>query len=449
MQSVAVVVQAGPTPRAGWNEVKAAIEGSDIGHNYEVLFQPRGQSLAEHVLGCLDRLYQSSADLCIRFEDDIDVNEHILHNVRTWPLLHSPQCGAGWLFDPGGFGNPTNHGRWCDRSQAYSQGVVFKRADLPWICEGVAKWFAQRSVDHHKEMDLAISHAVTSAGKRIAIHAPSLLEHRIDLPSTLGHQHVQCQTSTSRGTFAKDWRRADVSTPDFSNDTGPLISVVVQAGPEPGRPGWDQIRASIEASDIGTNYAVMFQPTDMSIREHFLAVLDRLAASQADLCLRLEDDVEVNQHILYNLVSWPELDDPRFGIGWAFDPGGSAYSVFDRKWRKIPTKPRWTNLQCAYSLGTLMYRKDIPAIRAQCAQWFAQHPSPCEQDLALSSAANQLGKWICIHAPSLLEHRIDLPSQLGHSHRGDRGAHSNGAFFKDWRRGDPVVDQYGRIVTQR
>jgi glycosyltransferase involved in cell wall biosynthesis len=225
------------------------------------------------------------------------------------------------------------------------------------------------------------------------------------------------------------------------------ITVVVQAPPQ-SRPGWEQVRQAIEASDIGTNYDVMFQRPEHNSREHFLAVLDRLAAADTDLVLRLEDDVDVNRHILYNLSTWPELDDPRFGVGWVFDAGGSTYSSFDRKWRKIPTKCRWTNCRIAYSQGTLIHRRDVPWIRERSKLWFDIHPGVNDQDLALSEVICQRGKWICIHAPSLLEHRIDLPSMLNHGHSARLGQ-SSGAFFKDWRRGDPVVDQYGRVVAQR
>jgi hypothetical protein len=224
------------------------------------------------------------------------------------------------------------------------------------------------------------------------------------------------------------------------------ISVFVQAPKSP-RSGWNEVRDSIEQSDIGTNYQVVHQSEGQTMAEHFLALLDRMAQADTDLVLRLEDDVDVNRHILYNLSTWPALDDARFGVGWAFDPGGSCYTAFERKWRKIPTKCRWTNHIMAYSLGTLMYRKDITRFREGCAKWFRMTQSQ-DQDIALSDAVLKTGKLACVHAPSLLEHRVDFPSLLGHKHTGNRAAESGGAFFKTWRRGDPVIDQYGRIVER-
>ena len=196
--------------------MQAAIEASDIGTNYEVLFHPPGVTLADHVLNCLDRLAQSDAELGIRLEDDVDVNEHIVHNVTTWPMIDDARFGAGWLFDPGGSAwesadraaqRPSTQGRWHTGGYAYAQGIVFRRSDLFWIQAGCARWFEARSIAHHQYLDTAISHAIIDGGRQIAVHAPALIEHRVDLVSSLGHRHAQMRTSTTRGAFFKDWRR--------------------------------------------------------------------------------------------------------------------------------------------------------------------------------------------------------------------------------------------------
>jgi hypothetical protein len=229
------------------------------------------------------------------------------------------------------------------------------------------------------------------------------------------------------------------------------IAVVVQACPAPGRPGWPEVQASIEASDIGKNYQLCFQPPELTIRQHFVASMQQGAAVGADLVLRLEDDIDVSRHILHNLGTWPLIDDPSFGLGWAFDPGGAGYSTYDRKWRHTPTKSRWETKLIAYSQAVLCWTRDVPELLLHCERWFAEHPkSPCEQDLALSNAAiHGLGRRIAVHSPSLVEHRLELSSQLDHAHQGVKAAHSNGSFFKDWRRGDPVYDRHGRRVTER
>lgn len=223
------------------------------------------------------------------------------------------------------------------------------------------------------------------------------------------------------------------------------IAVAVQAGRYPGRKGWEEVKASIEASDIGTDYQVHFHPAGISVHEHFIAVLDALYATHAELCLRLEDDVEVNYHILHNISNWIELQAPQFGIGWLFDPGGSAYPRHLRVRHRVPTATRWVTTPIAYSQAVVMRRSDIPEIRARCIEWFKGIPEwRCGQDIALSTAVLEMGKKIAIHAPALVEHRLDLPSLLAHAH--NKTGSSNGAFFKLWRRGEPEYDQHGRVL---
>jgi len=227
------------------------------------------------------------------------------------------------------------------------------------------------------------------------------------------------------------------------------VAVVVQACPAPGRPGWEQVRAAIEASDIGYNYRVCFQSPNRTIREHFLDTLRSGASLGRDLVLRLEDDVDVNQYILENLVNWPALDDDRFGLGWAFDPGGSAQSGFDRKHRRVVPATRWSRKPLAYAQGVLLYTRDVDWICAGCERWFQTHDSPCAQDMAMTATVTEAGKSIAVHSPSLLEHLTALPSTLGHNHVGNRVAHSNGTFLRTWRRSDPVLDRHGRPLTLR
>lgn len=226
------------------------------------------------------------------------------------------------------------------------------------------------------------------------------------------------------------------------------IAVVIQACPNP-RPGLDSVLASIEASDIGTNYDLRFQPLGLTIREHFFDTMRSAATRGCDLVLRLEDDVLVNQHILHNLASWPAIDDPRFGAGWAFDPGGTTRSAYDRKSHCAVEKTRWVACLQAYSQAVLVWTRDVEAICTGAQKWFATHPSICEQDLAISSAVLGAGKQHAIHGPSLVEHLITLPSQLNHSHKGIQAATSDKAFSATWKRGDPQLDRFGRVVTAR
>jgi hypothetical protein len=224
------------------------------------------------------------------------------------------------------------------------------------------------------------------------------------------------------------------------------VAVVVQGCPAPGRPGIDKVKASIEASDIGTNYQWRVQPPGMSIEEHMYDCMRAGRDTGADLVLRLEDDVLVNRHILYNLGTWKAPDDPRFGLGWAFDPGGRT--GWRARFRTRLRADRWEEGLVPFSQAVLMRPGDIEDIIVHSRRYFdtiAYYGGA--QDNALTYAVAALGKQVAVHAPSLSEHLIEqMPSQFGHRHAKPI-ASSNGSFDPDWKRGEPIRDRYGRLVT--
>jgi len=229
------------------------------------------------------------------------------------------------------------------------------------------------------------------------------------------------------------------------------ITTFVQAPPAV-RKGWEQVAESIEQSDIGKDYTLILQPPELSIRQNFMAILKRMGQCKTEMVLRLEDDVLVNRYILENIESWPERHEERFGCGWCFDPGGTTYSVRDRMYQRPPTQNRWVNVpHLAYSQAVLFYVKDMKEVSHYVWQWFSsrgglKQPKACEQDLAIAWAINQMKRQVCIHAPSLAEHLIDMPSSLGHNHPQNSGT-SNGTFSVEWRRSAGYVDRFGRAVT--
>ena len=214
------------------------------------------------------------------------------------------------------------------------------------------------------------------------------------------------------------------------------ITVFVQA-PEALRRDWQTTADSIEASDIGKDYTVCLQREDQSCREHFMEMLSRMAECTTEMVLRLEDDVLVNRHILFNIDTWSERHQPQFGAGWAFDPGGTTLSTHDRMYRRPPSKSRWVSGSLmAYSQATLFYVRDLVRIRQLCWTWFSTRGGlkvGCEQDLAIAWAVNQMKRQICVHAPSLVEHRMDVKSLLDHKHVFEHGT-SKGTFSVDWKR---------------
>lgn len=222
----------------------------------------------------------------------------------------------------------------------------------------------------------------------------------------------------------------------------PSLSVFVQC-PQVLRPGFEVCRAAIEESDIGKDYTLVMQQPGVGVFEHFLSMLDQMADASTDLVVRFEDDVDVNRHFVHNVVTWPALHSERFGLGWLFDPGGATYTTHDKMYGRPPSREFVPAGQFAYSLAVVMWRRDVAAIRKSCARWDARMGGNA-QDLALSEAPWSFGKDTIVHAPSLTEHLINLPSTLKHFH--NMYATSMGSFFKEWQRGAPRYDQYGRVV---
>ena len=195
------------------------------------------------------------------------------------------------------------------------------------------------------------------------------------------------------------------------------------------------MRTAIETSDIGTNYEIAMHPPGVSLIDHFIALLRHMAEAKTDLVLRLEDDIDVNRHIVHNLTHWPAIHDDRFLIGWAFDPNGSCRTIHDHIYQRAASNDRWMDNDVAFSQAAVMWTRDVHDIANACAVFWKLHPEldGAFQDMALSNAPRILKRGrVVVHAPSLTEHLIDLPSQLAHSHAHE--ATSNGTFIKDWKR---------------
>lgn len=200
-----------------------------------------------------------------------------------------------------------------------------------------------------------------------------------------------------------------------------MITAVQSA---PGRASWPATRASILGSDIGMDYVALINPADIGPREHFLNVLDFLAAAQTSLVLRLEDDVLVNKYITHNVKNWEAVNEPDFGVGWLFSP--------------IAWAGRWPRCELNGSMGLLFKTKDVPEIMDGARQWLDEHPSQKGQphdDLAVAHAVWRMGKRIYIHDPPLVEHRIDVPSSIGNVHTA-ASATTQGRFDLYWRAGE-------------
>lgn len=182
--------------------MRKELELSDIGTDYEVMYQGEKTPPKEHFLNVMRRLSEFDSEYVVRLEDDCyKVNRHIKHNLLTWRALKDWRFGVGWGFRPGG-SRPRNK-EWHQGRYHASLCTIFRRDMVPEIIKGCEKWF-----DFDKSplpQDIAITMAVYEMGKQTAIHGPSLVENNIHAKSTLSH--LNGPEHTSGGTFNALWKR--------------------------------------------------------------------------------------------------------------------------------------------------------------------------------------------------------------------------------------------------
>jgi hypothetical protein len=193
----------------------------------------------------------------------------------------------------------------------------------------------------------------------------------------------------------------------------------------PGRKEWPLTKECIEASDIGTDYQLFLQEEGEFHRDFFLRIMQAMYDSGEALCVRFEDDLSgVNRHIRYNVESWPALRSPQFGVGWLMSPGGHR-----------GTQDKWHQGLLHMSQGVVLRREDIlPMTEGVRKYWEVVDTSRAfTPDLALTYAAQRMGKLTCVHNPSLVRHNEGGESLLGNTHHPQHDSDC-GSFSLDWRR---------------
>jgi len=198
-----------------------------------------------------------------------------------------------------------------------------------------------------------------------------------------------------------------------------------------GRPVWEQAQAAIEASDIGKNYTRLVHPPVRTYAEFVQDVFAEMAAAPTPYVLRFEDDVtSVNSHILHNIRTWPALDDPRFGVGWLFNPAGewSERTTLERIYGEAGNDG-WHLRGLVQSSAVVFRTADVPWLREHIGIWMQTH---AYLDLALGAAMAERDRCVVVHAPALVDHDPSVPS---HKNPGlGVGATAGGTFRQEWRR---------------
>lgn len=186
-----IVVQTCPQRRESIGPTLDSIRASDISNDFEVMMHPDGTVTFDFFLSVIRRMRDSGADYAVRLEDDVLVNQHFIHNVRTWPALAEPNFGAGWLFasqgilDDGGslaLGRRSRAMYRTTRELHCGLAVMFP---VPLMGELYDR-MSSEEWDLKDRQDLSMSASVWDVGKRCYLHSPPLAENRM-IPSARNH----------------------------------------------------------------------------------------------------------------------------------------------------------------------------------------------------------------------------------------------------------------------
>lgn len=197
------------TNRRDNSKTVASIERSDIGTKYLVCEDRKVRTFPKDYADLQktwdsywrDMLKAAEVRKCqyiLRLEDDVIVNQHILHNLSTWAALKHPRFGFGTLFTPNyWYRHPQHFKRDPDDQSMYrnlidvegAQGQLVRVDTFPKILDGVQKAREQRGLgkpQHGPSFDWALSRSAWQLGLRVFVHVPALVDiHEASLRSTI------------------------------------------------------------------------------------------------------------------------------------------------------------------------------------------------------------------------------------------------------------------------
>lgn len=198
-----------------------SLRNSDI-PSFEVwMHDPAEQKFKDWLIEKL-LLAASKAEFFVRFEDDIEVNKNIMHNISTWSALDEPDFGMGLLYvnksiiDPRGWhmlarspkGELKRRYRWTEGAQAQ----IFKSSLMPAILENFNKEI--ETMGHQCCLDpdycipdFSVSTGVYELGKSVYIHSPSLVQHN-GIVSAFSNGQTAKDPILARN-YDPDWKRPE------------------------------------------------------------------------------------------------------------------------------------------------------------------------------------------------------------------------------------------------
>lgn len=228
MPKVTVIVQTCPARRQSREATLASLRVSDVGEDLSVMEHPEGVSKCSFFASVLQAMASAPTPYVMRCEDDVLVNQHILHNFLTWPALDDPLFGAGWLYVSeaafrtavrvrGHYYRNTEvmYGSLCV-AMPVEHAAAALRMLQEWAKEygcpiDTCKCERRNQTPRQRPIwgqDAVLSRSVYKLGKRVFFHDPVLAENRL-VPSTHGLKTTGHPAHWRAGKlFKKDWKRS-------------------------------------------------------------------------------------------------------------------------------------------------------------------------------------------------------------------------------------------------
>ena len=204
----------------------------------------------------------------------------------------------------------------------------------------------------------------------------------------------------------------------------------------------DALKASLEASDLTrVGWEIISSkeiiPWSKTIEE-WCDWWKTAASKGKQWVLRIEDDVLVSPHIIWNTATWPALREPDFGVGLLF--------TFDHLIENLGGVGLLPNGVC-YSKGQSFAGGQAQLIRSDLVPkiidwlWANHKTSPIMAgwnwqewfDVGITTAATLLGKRTYLHVPSLVN--TGELSDISEASPGVRDHRANRTWKPDWKRG--------------
>lgn len=192
--------------------------------------------------------------------------------------------------------------------------------------------------------------------------------------------------------------------------------------------------ASLDASDAAGRYVVIEHPDGVAPQQFYVDALRQAAGMGKRVIVRIEDDAEVNAHLLHNVLTWPALSNPAFGMGFLSNANNwtPAFDVDDAGCYRA------VSIDVSAALGQVWRTESVPAFLAalerQPAHRHALQAGTINYDNVASEACRAIGAGVYVHVPSIVRESEHGRSVSTWGNVGDRRHPAQHDFAPTWRR---------------